>query len=370
MPSVSTLDAAMADFDEQAFMRRLRAHVLGSLPGELDKERYCYAVDDTFVERFGEDIHARGYHPKHGKDGVTRGQRVIVIALVDKERGISTPLAFAMCFNKSDARYKTLQDLSFELTELVAAAHFPALPVVMDSAFDSMALMNKFDGIGWTLVVECRTNRKVKRIAAPNVPWKSWKDALGKEIRRGVRLAPTERNTKFRRTRYIANRRVQLRGRRAPVMAGAVYNGLSDSQPFAVYISNDLSLDGERLWALARARWHLEETFRTLKQSLAFLRFPVRGEARCYATLCLPFALLADLQLHPERWGAPAEMPFGLVVRRLRQQVMWETIAKMADGRKHLAKLTLSKRRLGMDNSRKPVNPSADEVTAYFSQAS
>lgn len=210
MPSVTTLDAAMADFDERAFMRRLRSHALSSLPTDLDEKKYCYAVDDTFVERFGENIHARGYHPKHGKGGVTRGQRVIVIALVDKERGIATPLAFAMCFNKGDDRYKTLQDLSFELTQLIAAAGFPSLPVVMDSAFDSMALMEKFDAVGWTLVVEVRRNRKVKRIAAPNVPWGTWKDALGKEIRRGVRLSSTERNTKFRRTKYVANRRVQL----------------------------------------------------------------------------------------------------------------------------------------------------------------
>lgn len=370
MSSVSKLDASLADFDEHAFMRRLRAHVLGSLPSELDRERYCYAVDDTFVERFGEAIFARGYHPKHGKGGVTRGQRVIVIALVDKERGIATPLAFSMCFNKGDERYKTLQDLSFELTRLIAAAGFPPLPVVMDSAFDSMTLMSKFDALGWTLVVEVRKNRKVKRIAAPNIPWRSWKEALGKEIRRGVRLPPTERNTKFRRIRYVANRRVQLRGRRAPVMAGAVYNGASDGEAFAIYATNDLSLSGAELWGLARARWHLEETFRTLKQSLSFLRFPVRGEARCLATICLPFALLVDLHLHPQRWGATADMPFGLVVRRLRQRVLWEMITKLGDGKPHVLKLTLSKRRLGLDNSKKPVNPSADEVTDYFSQAS
>ena len=153
-------------------------------------------------------------------------------------------------------------------------------------------------------------------------------------------------------------------------MSGAVYNRASDGEAFAIYASNNLSLDGADLWGFARARWHLEETFRTLKQSLSFLRFPVRGEARCLATICIPFALLVDLHLHPERWGAPPEMPFGLVIRRLRQRVMWETIAKLGDGKPHVAKLTLFKRRLGMDNSKKPINPSAEEVTAYLSQAS
>ena len=370
MPSVSTLDAALQDFDEHAFMRRLRSNVLGSRPEGFDKERFCFAIDDTLVERFGELLHARGRHPRHGKSGVTRGQRVIVLALVDMERGVATPLAFAMCLNKSDAGYETLQDLSVKLMTQVVAAGFPALPVVMDSGFDSMPLMEKFDKKGWTLVIECRSNRKVKRSAAPGTPWGTWKSALGKEMRRGVRLPATERNTRFRKTKYAASRRVQLNGRGAPVMACAMYNGLSDSKAFAFHASNNLSLTAAEIWALARARWHIEEMFRTLKQSLGFLRFPVRGENRCLATICLPFALLADLQLRPERWDATSEMPFGLVVRRLRQRLLWETIERMGDGRKHVSKLILMKRKLGKNNSEKPLNPSAEEVSAYLSRAS
>jgi Transposase DDE domain len=369
MPSVSTLDAALHDFDEQAFMRRLRSSVLGGRAEGFDRERFCFAIDDTLVERFGEEIHARGYHPRHGKGGVTRGQRVIVLSLVDKERGVATPLAFSMCLNKGDKGYISLQDLSLMLTEQVVAAGFPALPVVMDSGFDSMPLMAKFDDKGWTVVIECRSNRKVKRCAAPGIPWGTWKSALGKEMRAGVRLPPTERNTKFRKTKYVASRRVQLKGRGAPVKACAVYNGSSDSEAFAVYATNDLSLTGDEIWALSRARWHIEEMFRTLKQSLGFLKLPVRGEKPCFATICLPFALLSDLQWHPERWEASPEMPFGLVLRRLRQRLLWETIARMGDGKKHISKLVLAKRALGKDNSRKPVNPSADEVRAYFSRA-
>ena len=370
MPSVSSLDAALGDFDEVAFMRRLRSNILHSKPEGFDPNRFCFSVDDTLVERFGELIHARGYHPRHGKSGVTRGQRVIVLSLIDKERGVATPLAFAMCLNKSEVGYETLQDLSVKLMAQVVAAGFPALPVVMDSGFDSMPLMAKFDEKGWTIVIECRANRKVKRSAAPGTPWGTWKDALGKEVRRGVRLPPTERNTRFRKTKYVASRRVQLNGRGAPVMACAIYNGATDANAFAFHATNDLSLTGDELWALARARWHIEEMFRTLKQSFGFLKFPVRGENRCMATICLPFALLSDLQWHPEHWGAPPQMPFGLAVRRLRQRLLWETIMRMGDGTKHVSKLTLMKRRLGEDNSKKPVNPSADEVSAYLGLAS
>jgi hypothetical protein len=88
------------------------------------------------------------------------------------------------------------------------------------------------------------------------------------------------------------------------------------------------------------------------------------------ATICAPFALLADLQFHPERWGAPPRMPFGLAISRVRQRLLWEMIARMGDGKKHVAKLTLMKRRLGNDNSKKPVNPCAEEVAAYLSLTS
>jgi hypothetical protein len=370
MPSVSSLDAAIDDFDEAAFMRRLRSSVLHGRPEGFDPKRFCFAIDDTIVKRFGELLHARGYHPRHGKSGVTRGQRVIVLALVDKERGVATPLAFAMCLNKSEVGYEPLQDLSVILMAQVVAAGFPELPVVMDSGFDSMPLMAKFDEKGWTFVIECRANRKVKRCAAPGIPWGAWKSALGKEMRRGVRLSPTERNTRFRKTKYVASRRVQLNGRGAPVMACAIYNGATDGDAFAFHETNDLSLTGEELWGVARARWHIEEMFRTLKQSLAFLKFPLRGRNRCMATICAPFALLADLQFHPERWGAPPRMPFGLAISRVRQRLLWEMIARMGDGKKHVAKLTLMKRRLGNDNSKKPVNPCAEEVAAYLSLTS
>ena len=119
-----------------------------------------------------------------------------------------------------------------------------------------MALMARFDAQKWTFVVECRKNRKVKRIAAPNHPWGTWKDSLHKEIEVSVRLAPTEHNKRFRKTKYAASRRVQLHGRGAPVSACAMYNSPSDSEAFAFYVSNDLKMSGAELWQMSRALAH------------------------------------------------------------------------------------------------------------------
>lgn len=369
MPAVSTLDAAMHDFDEHAFMRRLRGCVLATLKGELDPKRFCFAVDDTTVEKFGEFVFARGYHPRHGKSGVMRAQRVIVLALVDKVRGVATPLAFSVCLNKGSEGYLTTQDLCFELVKHVVAAGFPPLPTVVDSGFDSNPLMEKFDDAGWTLAMECRSSRKVKRIAAPNHPWRGWKEALHKEIKVAVRLAATEHTKRFRKTKHISSRRVQLKGRRAPVSAGAVYNRPSDAKFFAVYVSNDLSLSGSDLWELSRARWHLEEAFRALKRSLCFLKLAVRVRGACMAMICVPFALLASIHLEPESWGGSSEMSLGQDVRQFRQAELWRAIDGLAGGVKSHAVLCFRTRRLRSENNKKPVNPSADEVAVYFNRA-
>jgi len=117
---------------------------------------------------------------------------------------------------------------------------------------------------------------------------------------------------------------------------------------------------------MSRARWHIEEMFRTLKQSLGFLRLPVRGEKPCHATICVPFALLASLQHEPHPWGGDRTMAVGQIVRQFRQPSMWKTFEIMATGEKRMSILMLKTRRLRPENYKKPSNPSADEVSAYF----
>ena len=44
MPSVSSLDRAVHDFEEASFMRRLRGSVLAHHKSDLSSDRFCFAI--------------------------------------------------------------------------------------------------------------------------------------------------------------------------------------------------------------------------------------------------------------------------------------------------------------------------------------
>lgn len=366
-PSVSTLDRAVQQFTANRFMRRMRASVLNRFAPAIaaDPERFCFVVDDTLVERFGPKIHAIGHHVHHGKNGVTRGQRVLVLALVDIQRGVALPLAFALCRNKKDEGYKPLHDLCFELVEEVVAAGFPPLVTVADSGFDSMPLMKRFHEKGWSFAVEVRSNRKAKLNPSPRARWLPLRDALHKETKVSVKLGKTSHRKKARKTKYVASRFVQLNGRSAPASACAVYNRPSDAQPFAFYVSNNLSICGERLWQLSRARWHIEEMFRALKQTFSFLAVPTQGEGGTMAAICLPMLLLVEIHAEPSAWGGSEHDAVGTIVGRIRSKLLWDTVDELSAGSKRPSICTLRARRPNKDHRQKPVNPTADELRRF-----
>lgn len=367
--SVSSLDRALANFDANAFMQRMRASVLKKHRNILGDERFCFAVDDTTIQRFGKNIGSISNHPRHGKSGIIRGQRVMVLFLVDKARGVAFPLCFAMCLNKGAPGYKTNHELCFDLVNEIVDAGFPRLRTVADSGFDSSALLNKFDDAGLRLSVEAKSNRKVRKAPSPKCPKVDWNTAVKKEMRRGVKLAAKEQSKRKRKTKYIASRFVQISGRKAPVIAGVVYNKLNDSDYFAVYMSNDQTLTGADLWELSRARWHVEEAFRVLKQTFGLLKLPCQGSQACQISICIPFALLNAVQVDPESWGARERYTVGGLIRLTRDSALWNSIEKLTKQEKSMARLTLKTRRSTSGNFKKPRNPSADEVKRYFDHA-
>jgi Transposase DDE domain len=366
--SVSALDRALLKFDGEKFMARMRASVLKKFGNTLTDERFCFAVDDTTVQRFGKNIGSISNHPRHGKSGIVRGQRVMVLFLIDKVRGVALPLCFAMCLNKWASGYRSNHDLCFDLVNEIIEAGFPELRTVADSGFDSSALIAKFDSKGLRFIVECKSNRKVRKAPSPKCPKISWAEAVEKEIRRGFKLDPTEQSKRKRKTKYIASRFVQISGRDAPVTAGVVYNKMTDSNFFAVYISNDRTLRGEDLWMHSRARWHVEEAFRALKQSFCFLKLPCQGAGACLVSVCIPFALLNAIQMDPDYWGSQGKYTVGALIRKFRERSLWNAVQKLAGGQKSIAVLTLKTRSTRSSIVKKPSNPSADEIRSYFLQ--
>jgi hypothetical protein len=165
--SISTLDRGMHAFETNQFMSRLRSSVLNKYKAIMTPERFCFAVDYTTVERSGKQIYACGRNPRHRKNGVMRAQRVMVLFLVDRQRGVAFPLAFAMCLNKDCEVFQANQDLCFDLVKQVIESGYPALVTVVDSGFDSMPLIKRFYEEKWTVVIDCKSNRNVKKIPLP-----------------------------------------------------------------------------------------------------------------------------------------------------------------------------------------------------------
>lgn len=368
-PSESAISRSFNEFDSARVIKRMRSGLLCKLSAELNPERFCFAVDDTIVPRYGKFLFGIGNQRQHGKGGSMRGQRIMVLTLVDNERGVAYPLDFAMCFNVGAPGYIKGHDLCIKLVKGVIAEGFPPLFTTVDSWFDSIELFEKFDIEGLTLIAEARQNRCVRSSASSKEPWKKWKDMLHKQQKVGVKLPKSNRAKKSKKTKYIATRRVRIKGRSKQVIACAVYNKPFESAFFAVYISNNLALDGGDLWGYSRARWRIEETFRILKQSLSLLTYPSTSESTCIANIVAPFLILNELYLNPEAWFGTKLQSVGKILKNYQEHEFWKMLDEISRGTKRVTVIYLQKRRSQTENQKKPVNPTADDIRKYLSCA-
>ena len=366
-PSVSALQNATAQFSTNRFMRRLRQGILRRIGNDLNGERYCFAVDDVPVECYGKNIFRIGNWPSHG-GGLMRGQRILVLALIDRQRGVALPLAFELLTNTKDPEHRKATDVAVDLVKLILEERFPRLTVVFDSWFDSVRLMDELDNLEVTFVIEAKSNRKVKRCAAPGAKWRTWKDILHGRIKRGVKLAPTANSKENRGTRYVAEGRVCINGRDAMLKAAAMYNKPSVGKFFAVYVSNNLNLSGAELWSSSRARWHIEEAFRMLKQDFSFGKLPLQGRTGTEVSICFPFALLISFQLDRSEWTTK-NTTIGSAVKEVRERSLNQIHDEYSRGSKRMSPLVLKSRRKIERNTKKPVNPTANEIHAWKTNA-
>lgn len=362
-PSVSSLHRAVAGFSANRFMRRLRQSVLKRLGADLHEDRFCFAIDDVPVEHFGKRIYRIGSWKCHG-GGLKRGQRILVLALIDRQRGVALPLAFEVLTNTKDPEHRKATDVAVDLVKLILGDGFPRLKFVFDSWFDSVRLMSDLEHLGVSFVIEAKSNRNVKRCAAPGAKWKTWKDILHGRIKRGVKLSPTENSRESRGTRYVAEGRVFVKGRDAMLKAAAVYNRPTDGKFFAVYVTNALDTSGAEIWSLSRARWHIEEAFRMLKQDFSFGKLPLQGRTGTEVGVCIPFALLISFQLDRSDWSARSST-VGSAVKEVREHSLNQVLEEYERGSKRITLLFLKCRRKIERNTKKPVDPTADEIQAW-----
>lgn len=365
-PSVSSLQRAVSKFSGNRFMRRMRKSILNRLALDLDPSNFCFAIDDVPVEHFGKNIHRIGSWKCHG-GGLMRGQRILVLALIDRRRGVALPLAFEVLTNTKVPDHRKATDIAVDLVKQILCENFPQLPFVFDSWFDSVRLMNELSDLGVTFLIEAKSTRKVKRCAAPGAKWRTWKDLLHGRIKRGVKLKATENSKTSRETRYVAEGRVFIKGRDSMLKAAAMYNKPTDGKFFAVYITNNLDMSGAEMWSLSRARWHIEEAFRILKQDFSFGKLPCQGTGGTEVAVCIPFALLVSFQLERSEW-TQRKTTVGSSVKEVRERSLQQVLTEIEKGTKRFSLLQLKCRRKIERNTKKPVNPTADEIMAWKEQ--
>ncbi len=190
-------------------------------------------------------------------------------------------------------------ELEIKLLKNIFDKGYPILPVVLDSSFDSISLMKSLDDMKVPFCIHTKDNRKDRHCKSPKMPWKTWKSHYKNKTRYSVKLLKTEHQKRSRKTKYIQESFVYIKGRKLILKLIADYNKLTDFCHFAIYVTNDLKMSGGFLYELGRKRWLIEELFRKLKQKLSFGKLSCTGKVAADLSICLPFALIISLHLSP-----------------------------------------------------------------------
>jgi hypothetical protein len=368
-PSVTTLSKYLNKFSTNRFMRRLRAKILRKIKEEkINIEDCCYVLDDTLVEKFGKKVFRIGSWGKHGS-GMMRGQRIMVLTMVIKSKGIAIPLAFDICPKKNDPEYSSSLNISLELIDLISSSGFPLLPLVCDSWFDSVSFMKELGKRGIKFVIERKSNRKIKRNIAPRCRWYKWTDLFGKKIRYSVKLYKTENSKRSYKTKYIAEDYVFLRGYNSRLKAAVVYNKPYGKNYFGIYVTNDTQMSCSEIWRYSRSRWCIEVLFRVLKQNLSFSKLPTTGRKASYATICIPFAIYVKILFSKSKWSKRNNVTLDSIIKELKESAFEKSIENLTKKKRSRKILILKVRREVSRNNKKPINPTANQFKEWCSYA-
>jgi hypothetical protein len=359
--SVSSLNKEVHKFTSNRFMLRLRASVLKKLSKELNADDFCYAIDDTANPKFGKKIFGVGSWGNHS-GGIYRGQRIIVLALVNKKKGYALAIHYFFCKKRGEEGYKSGHGLVVTLLEEIFNEGYPKIPVALDSWFDSSELMENLDAMDVIFCIHAKEVRKVKCNPSPKVPYRSWSGVYKGRIKAGVKLAKSNHQKRRPKTKYIKEQVVYIKKRTSPLKSVSVYNHMGDRNHFAIYITNDLKMAGSFLYELSRKRWLIEELFRNLKQNFSFGRLPCTGKEGADLSVCLPFALIISLQIFPDEWSQSEvpQMTIGTRVRIIIAENFHKSLHTILNNPSHkYVKKIQSRRHLARIN-KKPVDSFAD----------
>jgi hypothetical protein len=334
-PSVSSLDNFLNYDIYESLNRRHRRRLLSILKKvESDRKRYCYAIDDTFLEHYGKNIWGTYWWNDHGKKSIF-GHKLLVIGLVDRKHNILIPLIWEVLHREdsdtNNQQHKKAWEIALKLLQNLNDLGYEKFNIVADSWFCCEEFFSILSEKNYDFCVEFKRNRKVVRYG-----FKSF----------NMRLDVFFKN-RFMRKIYH-NKKVKLAceailwlkdAKERPYKICAIANKNSgDKEPFAYYGSNKLTWDATKLWGLSRDRWTIEVQFRDLKQFFTLGEAAVRSKQAVETTISLSAIALTVIRLQQiekaeshkidNRYTRP--IPAGDIIRKLQLTSIFQSISKLA----------------------------------------
>lgn len=330
LPSVSTICRGIKGFNSSRLMRRMRRSILRRYQGKLNSQDWAFVIDDTSNPKCGANIFRIGYWGS--SSGVFRGQKVLLVALVNLKTHVAIPLEYAILPKRQSKMAPTALSHAVRLMKVILAAGFPPLPTVFDTWFSSVGFIESLEHLGLTCVTQLRANRKVKVNPGPHVRWTSLPEAfLGVARKRTVTTWDTPAIRKrSRKGKCIAKRFMMIRGRSRPLNVVAVYNRRKGASLYGYFASTDSCMSRARIWLLSRARWAIECIFKTCKQFLSFGRLSCQGKEAANLAVSMPFYLLTSLAIEdPRKFGLNRREEISMMLAKIRDGALHATITSL-----------------------------------------
>jgi hypothetical protein len=105
--------------------------------------------------------------------------------------------------------------------------------------------------------------------------------------------------------------------------------------------------------------------FRILKQNLGFLSLPLQGKQGCFVNICFPFLVLCSIYGDAELWNGSDKYSVGKILRIFKETQTDFLLDELCSGSKRTSICYFRARRKIYQNRNKPVNPTADEISAF-----
>jgi len=293
-PSVSTLSRSMRKISSTRLVRRMRSAVLKKMKG-TDPKDWIFAIDDTSNPKYSKGLYRSDYWGSSA--GVYMGQKIIVLVVINIKTKKCYPVGYGILPKRFSKHAPTAHWHAVRIVGEVLAAGFPPLTLVADSWFDSVSLMKRMEALDVKMVVQIKSNRRVRSNPGAYVPWLTLPEVFAdiKRFRSRTNWESAKVRARKKRGMCLAEQVIQIRDRSAPVKVVAAYHRRNGNRVYGYFVSSDRTMPRAKVWAISRARWSIECFFRTCKQNLAFGKLSLGGKKAAHLAVVIPLFLYAKL---------------------------------------------------------------------------